>query len=254
MTSPAQEQAQWVAWIWGQPGAAPPASLRGVGPHPLARGLAAYREHAKALAVRTLAARHPLLQQWLGEAAFAGMAWAYGRAHPPEHGDIDRWGGQLARFLEAQPGMDPEPPALARLEAHLHALNECADDPPPDATLWQRLARGDAAQLRLRWSPSLALFALPETLGALLAGGAEPLPVSEGQAVVAWRRGWRPCYAAVPDGIAAWLALSLAGSTVHVALAHVLAQHPRFDFGTALALGWSQGWLLGVEDVLPAPA
>ena len=57
------DQAALVAWVWGQRGVQPPAGLRPVGAQPLARGLSAYREHAKALAVRALASRFPLLQQ-----------------------------------------------------------------------------------------------------------------------------------------------------------------------------------------------
>lgn len=254
MNGPGFEQSQWVAWIWAQPGAAPPASLRPVGPLPLERGLAAYREHAKALAVRALAAQYPLLQQWMGEPDFAGLAWAYGRAHPPRCGDVDRWGHDLATYLEGLPGMDAEPPALARLEAHLHALADGADDPPPDAGLWQRLRQGDPAALRLRWSPTLALFAAPEGLDAWLDGGNEPLGFRAQGWILAWRRGWKPCRAWVSAGWVAWLQAQAAGASLDDGLRRVGTAHPDFELGAALQLAWAQGWLLGVEPMGDGPA
>ena len=201
-----QEQAALVAWIWGQPGAEPPAQLRAPGAHALPAGLSAYREHAKALAVRALAAVYPRLQRWLGEAEFAGLAWAFARQRPPRQGDMNRWGLDLDEFLLALPGMDEEPPALAHLEAQLHRLGFAADDAAQDPALWQRLQQQDPARLRLVLSPLLGLSSLPLSLQAQLEGegGAQP---SAGDVLVwacrleallglAWRR---------PGGVAAGL-------------------------------------------------
>lgn len=259
------EQAAWVAWIWGAQGAVPPPRLRALGTVPLARGLAAYREHAKALAVRALAARYPLLQAWMGEAAFAGMAWAFARAHPPQQGDLGRWGGALRDFLQAQPRMDAEPLLLAAVDDALHRLASAPDEADPDAAIWQRLAQGDPARLRLRWSRHLRRLPLPATLGdaaalrGLLATGNEPLAAAaqaEAAFLLVWRRGWKPCRAWLADDEAHWLGLQCepeaACRTLAEAVQAQMLAYPQFDLGASLQRSWAQGWLLGVDET-PTP-
>lgn len=241
----AEEQGALAAWIWAQPGTAEPLGLRGLGPHPQ-RALQAYREHAKALALRALASAYPHVQQWLGEADFAGMAWAFARAHPPRLGDMNRWGAELARFLEAVPGMEAEPPLLAAFDWQLHCLVGAADDPPPDAALWTRLKEEDSQQLRLLCSPLLQVWQLPPTLAPLLQAGAETLldSLAAGENWLLWRQGWRPCWAAVTPGLATLVRESLARRSLAAALEAALQAEPGFDLGLALHLGWRQGWWL----------
>lgn len=258
------EQAAWVAWIWGAPGAEPPPRLRALGPVPLARGLAAYREHAKALAVRAMAARYPLLQVWMGEAEFAGMAWAFARSHPPQQGDLGRWGGELGDFLQAQPQMEAEPLLLAAVDDALHRLALAPDEPDPDPAIWQRLAQGDPARLRLRWSRHLRRLTLPATLGdaASLRGVLEPgnealgAATPDGKVLCVWRRGWQPCRAWLADDEAHWLDLQAGPdapcrSLAEAVQAQMLA-YPQFDLGASLQRSWAQGWLLGVDET-PTP-
>lgn len=249
--SDAAAQAQWVAWIWGRPCAAPPASLRPVGSQPLERGLSAYREHAKALAVRALGARFPLLCEWLGDADFAGLAWAYARQHPPRQGNLNGWGDGLSAFLQAVPDMDAEPPVLAAIDDALHRLATAADDPPADAQLWAQLAERDPATVRLRWSAHLQCMALPQPLTDLLEPGNEPLdPPSEH--LLLWRRGWKPCRGWLAPEQAHWLNLQGRSASLAEALEQQLAAHPAFDLGAALARAWQQGWLLGLDETRDA--
>lgn len=243
----AEDQEQLAAWIWAQPGATPPAGLRAVAAS-LEQGLAAYREHAKALAVRALASHCPRLAAWLGETEVAGLAWAFARAHPPRLGDMNRWGAELPGFLAALPGMEAEPPALAALDLALHELLGAADPPEPDAGLWTLLQTVPADQLRLR----LAGRALAMTGG--LPGqlaDAEPLdwPTPPGERIWIWRRGWRPCWAWLADDLADWLDQLQQAPQLAQAIERTLAQHPGLDLGLALRLAWSQGWLLGAEQL-----
>lgn len=243
----AAEQAALVAWIWAQPGAQPPASLAEAD----GRGLSAYREHAKALAVRALAAAYPRLQAWMGEADFAGLAWAFARAHPPRQGDMNRWGAELADFLAGLPGMEAEPPALAGFDWHLHRIASAADDPPQDPALWTQLAAQDPTTLRLHLSPLLRCFRLPPSLDGLLRDGAEEVGGGPAWASdwLAWRAGWRPAWAPLPEAQARLLAaLQTRGS-----LATALQALPddAAVLGPLLQRGWNQGWLLGL---LPATA
>ncbi|MBN8503453.1 MAG: putative DNA-binding domain-containing protein [Burkholderiales bacterium] len=253
------DQAALVAWIWGEAGAQAPASLTAVGPRPLDRCLSAYREHAKALAVRALAARYPLLQAWLGDPDFAGLAWAFAREHPPREGDMNRWGGELKSFLQALPGMDEEPPWLAALDDDMHRLASAADDAEPDAMLWLRLQQTDAARLRLRWSQHLRLVPSLPSLNELLAAGNEALDGLDGNAatatMVVWRRGWKPCRSWLPDDEAHWLGLQLGAEPACASLAEAVVQqlrsYPQFDLGVALQRAWTRGWLLGADETAP---
>lgn len=245
------EQAQWVAWIWGDADARPPKSLRplsSVGPQDLARGLGAYREHAKALAVRALAARFPLLRSDLGEADFAGMAWAFARQHPPTQGDLNQWGDALPDFLDALPGMESRPPLLARIDDALHRLSQAEDDPEPDPGLWLRLQQQPASRLRLRWSANLRWMAVPGDLAEILDPGNQTLDRADGWLLL-WRRHWQPCRAWLASDQAAWLRRQAHALSLADAVEAQAAEFPDFDLGSALARAWQQGWLLGAETL-----
>jgi Putative DNA-binding domain len=229
------EQAALVAWIWAQPAAEVPPGLRAASP----RHLAAYREHAKALAVRALAAAYPRLQAWLGEADFSGLAWAYARAHPPTQGDMNRWGSELAVFLQGLPGMEAEPPLLAAFDWHLHRMEGAADELAPDAGLWQQLAASDPAQLRLRLSPLLRVFELPLSVSPLLQAG-------EGPWWLAWRAGWRPSWA--PLSAPAAMLLQALMQEAHLAAALARVPQAAEQLGPLLHQGWQQGWLLAAAS------
>jgi hypothetical protein len=236
----ADEQAALVGWIWAQPEALPPPGLQ----LPSPRHLAAYREHAKALAVRALAAAYPRVQAWLGDADFAGLAWAYARAHPPRQGDMNRWGQHLAEFLAQLPGMDEEPPALAVFDWHLHQLATAADEPEADPALWQLLGQHDPAVVRLNLSTSLRVFELPRSVSGLLDDE------DGGPIWGAWRAGWRPRWASL-DSTQATLIHSLRDAP-NLAAALQQAAHAAAALGPLLHQGWQQGWLLGAELLNPA--
>lgn len=242
----ADDQQQLAAWIWAQPGASPPTSLVAVGGS-LERGLAAYREHAKALAVRALASHCPRLAAWLGDAEFAGMAWAFARAHPPRRGDMNRWGEELPDFLAALPGMEAEPPALAMLDLALRQLLGAEDEAEPDAALWTLLQTLPADQLRLR----LARGRLLNLPGSLRSGlmDAEPLdwPTPPGASVWVWRQGWRPCWTWLADDLAELLVELQQAPQLALAVERTLARRPTLALGQALRLAWMQGWLLGAD-------
>ena len=69
------------------------------------RGLQAYRANASALAQRALLFAYPVLQQLIGDEAFAMLARDLWAAHPPERGDLAQWGAALARYLTNAPAL-----------------------------------------------------------------------------------------------------------------------------------------------------
>jgi Putative DNA-binding domain len=244
--SQAASQAALAAWIWRQSPEVPQ-GLRAVGAQPLDVCLSAYREHAKALCARALGTAYPMLQAWLGDPNFAGLAWAYARAHPPTQGDMNRWGLTLAQFLASQPNMDAQPVMLASLEAHLHALNGAPDTQPIAADFWTALQNADARCVRLECCPSLALFPWLPDLGE----GSIQRPDAAETAVhaLAWRQGWRPVWTSLGAPMARWIQACLEEASLAGAVEVTLAAHPGFDLGQALRLGYQLGWWQGVQSV-----
>jgi len=82
---------------------------------------------------RALANAYPMLRKQLGDAAFDALARAYGRAHPAQDPDLNRFGARLAGFLDDVPGDPARPwlPDLARLEWAVHEAWYAPDAPAP---------------------------------------------------------------------------------------------------------------------------
>ncbi|WP_374435733.1 putative DNA-binding domain-containing protein [Inhella sp.] len=249
----ADAQARLVQAIWGPEapaaGALEAAGLSSLGGHGLARGLAAYREHAKALSVRVLAAAYPRVQAWLGSEDFAGLAWAFARRQPPQEGDLARWGAALPAFLAELPEVEPELPALAALDWALHALSWQADEYPQTDLLEQLQGQGDgvltlSAHLRRLQLPAGA-WACAEAVGAP-AWQAPGAGAGQGELLV-WRQGWRPCWAPLPPGWGLWLQRLQDGATLGAAIEAALEAAPDFHPGQALHTALAAGWLLGLQ-------
>ena len=246
-------QAALLTRIWAAADGPDPATWRPLPAVPLAQGLSVYRENAKALSVRALGAAYPRVAGWLGAPDFAGLAWAYARAHPPTLGDASAWGEALPAFLQALPGMEPALPALAQLDWALHRLAVMVDDPAPDAGLWDALQAVPPAQLRLRLSPSLHLLSLPAladdpTWAGAQVGQSAAAP-EPGADLVLWRQGWSTSWAAQRADDAMWCGHLQRGATLGEALDAVFRVHPDFDLASWLATAWQRLWLLGADDL-----
>ena len=128
------------------------------------RGLQAYRANAGALAERALATAYPTVQQLLGDESFAALARALWQAHPPLHGDVATWGGDLPGFIAAADQLAPEPylPDVARLDWAVHQADQAADDEaPPDGLSLLAGPDGPALGLRLRAGHAVLASAHP---------------------------------------------------------------------------------------------
>ncbi|MET0519812.1 MAG: DNA-binding domain-containing protein [Burkholderiaceae bacterium] len=195
------------------------------------RGLDAYRLNARALAGRALASSYPQVREWLGEADFAAMAWAFWRRHPPLGGDLAAWGAELADFLDAQHGMEPALSDRARLDWARH-LCERAADARQDAASLNRLADSDPARLRLILMPGLQLLSL-----------------QAGPHLV-WRREWRAFDRPLTAGESLFFDALLQRVDLNQALQRVLALDGPFDFGAWLQAALREGWLQAVEELI----
>ena len=218
MTAFAAQQALLDA-VLGRGDAPPLRALPGI-EGGVARGLQAYRSNAKALAGRALAGTFPRLQEELGEANFAAMAWVFWRAFPPRSGDLADWGGELPGFLAAQEDMDNGLVQRTELEWAMHEA-ERAPDAAFNAESLTLLDGGDAELLRLLMRPGTAV------VGPWLV----------------WRRGWRAVSVELDEPSARFMQAQLSGASLAASL------DADFDFANWLQDALRQGWLVGVEEI-----
>jgi Putative DNA-binding domain len=155
ITAEAMRQQQFVQALWA---GTTPVGLRAS--DDVARGLAAYRAHAAALAQRALAAVFPTVQQVVGADAFAVLSRLHWQSHPPTEGDMAQWGDALPQFLADDVALKDEPylPDLARLEWAVHVADRAGDGPSEAAGL-ALLAEHDPQQLFVQLAAGTAVVA-----------------------------------------------------------------------------------------------
>ncbi|RZT04415.1 hypothetical protein SAMN05216319_3803 [Duganella sp. CF402] len=83
---------------------------------------ALYRGNLTTTWTKTLAAAYPVVLALVGEEFFGGLARAYGRAHPSDNPDLNRFGVHFSTFLRDFPHVADYPylPDMAKLEWQLH--------------------------------------------------------------------------------------------------------------------------------------
>jgi uncharacterized protein (UPF0276 family) len=126
-----------------------------------ARRFDLYRGNLTSTWSKTLAAAYPVLLALVGEEFFGGLAQAYGRAHPSDSGDLNRFGAHFVAFLQDFPHVAEYPylPDMARLEWALHRAHYA---PAADGVTAQQIAALAPEQVetaRLRLHPACQLLA-----------------------------------------------------------------------------------------------
>ncbi len=118
------------------------------------RRLAVYRNNSRLTQREALAGIYPAVQRLLGEEFFAHMAELFAADFPSRSGDLRRYGGELAQFLEEFPPTASLAylPDVARLEWAWHEAFHAPFSAALDAQAVARLpgARGGALRLALR--------------------------------------------------------------------------------------------------------
>ena len=122
---------------------------------------ALYRGNLSATWSKTLGAAYPVIQMLVGEEFFGGLAQAYGRAHPSDSGDLNRFGARFADFLRDFPHVADYPylPDMAALEWTLHRAHYA---PSADGVTAQQMAALSPEQVeaaRLQLHPACTLLA-----------------------------------------------------------------------------------------------
>ena len=122
---------------------------------PAAR-IAIYRNNALGNYRKALAATYPVVQRLVGTTFFNAAIDAFVRVHPSPRGDVNRYGGELARFLATYPPARELPylPDVARLEWAIDQANIAADAPAFDLAALRSVAEDVLGELRFVLHPS----------------------------------------------------------------------------------------------------
>lgn len=202
-----------------------------------------YRNNVFSNYRRALAATFPVVRRLVGAAFFNTAVDAYVRAHPSTRGDVNRYGGELARFLaEYAPARAlAYLPDVARLEWAIDQAAIAADAPrfdlaalaalPEDAYDGLRLVPHPSVQLVEARYPILHIWQVnqPDFEGSPevdLEEGGDSLLVARGERGVDIER--------LEPGAAALLRGFAAGEPLAVAARRAAAAEPSFDLTAAL--------------------
>jgi hypothetical protein len=192
---------------------------------------------------KALAATFPVLRRLVGPAFFNAAVDAYVRAHPSTRGDVNRYGGELARFLAdyAAARALAYLPDIARLEWAVDQAGIAADAPPFDLAALASLPDEAHAGLRFLPHPSLQLVASPYPILRIWQvnqpafDGAAEVDLGEGGDSLLVSRGARGIdIERLEPGAAALLRAIAAGEPLAVAARRATAADPSFDLTAAL--------------------
>jgi hypothetical protein len=222
-------------------------AIKGEGPG-LERGLLAYRLNAQALATRSLGAVFARIEQHLGEASFAAMAWSFWRLYPPEQGDLGLWGEELPVFLAEQEGMTQWLIDLARLEWAAHACERAADS-ELDAASLSRLSDVEPAHLALRFRPGLCLLEVTSAAWSLWCDLEPDFDAESSVYVAIARKVWRSEAHSLQAGEWSLMTALSAGKDLEQALLAAFEAQADFDFAAWLQNALMHGWLLAAESL-----
>ncbi|WP_395406527.1 DUF692 family multinuclear iron-containing protein [Pseudoduganella sp. UC29_106] len=126
-----------------------------------AERFALYRGNLSATWTKALGAAYPVIRQLVGDEFFEALAREYGRAHPSDDGDLNRFGADLAGFLEGfQYTTDlPYLPDMARLEWLLHRAHYAPSADTVDAQALARIPAEEIESVTMELAPTVQLFA-----------------------------------------------------------------------------------------------
>jgi uncharacterized protein (UPF0276 family) len=212
--------------------------------------LGLYRGNLAAAWDKALSAAYPVLRQLVGEEFFTALAREYGRAHPSEDGDLNRFGGHLAAFLGgfAPVANYPYFPDMARLEWALHRAHYAPSAQAMDAPALAA-AGEDADRAQVRLHPACTLLASEWNVAALWlahqpgtqSGFPERLDLPCWMAVA--RPHWKAAVLPLDRAGHAALAVLRDGGTLGAALDAALALDAQCDIAAAFRL-WLEWGLL----------
>lgn len=224
------------------------------------RGLKTYQANAHASALRSLQSVYPVVAQLIGEDAFEHLARDFWAQHPPLHGDLAQWGGELSGFIARISALQTEPylSDVARAEWALHTAATAADH-SADLSTFSLLTTQDPEVLTLQLASGTALvhsqFPIASLLSAHLYGSpsfedvGQKLRQNLPEVALVWRQGLRPKVALCTAAEAVFMGQLLAGASLLAALEsdELAAPAAPFDLQLWLPQAVQSGLLLGVR-------
>lgn len=122
-----------------------------------AERFALYRGNLTSTWAKALAAAYPVIAQLVGEEFFTALAREYGRAHPSDNGDLNRFGAHFESFLRSFEHVQDLPylPDMARLEWQLHRIHYAHHEPALQALDIDSQA---VEEQSFPWQPTAQLF------------------------------------------------------------------------------------------------
>jgi hypothetical protein len=222
------------------------------------RGWQAYRAHASALAVRSLASAYPGIAQLLGDEVFGHLARSLWRAHPPSFGDIALWGEALAEHIQRSDNwreLLADYPALADMARVEWALHRCATlvNASPDVSSWSLLANHDPGQLRMQLAPGCQIIRSSHELASLMHEAqlqpTAPTADADPRHILIWRHGFKPCWRAASAAEAAFVHTALGPLSLNKALERTSLAHADFDFQSWLMHAAHSGLLIAIHPL-----
>jgi len=126
--------------------------------HPERFGL--YRGNLTATWGKAMSVAYPVIAQLVGDEFFAALVREYGRAHPSDHGDLNRFGAHFESFLRGFPHVQDLPylPDMARLEWQLHRTHYAQETAPVAAEDIAAIPPEMIESCTFEWPPTAQLF------------------------------------------------------------------------------------------------
>jgi hypothetical protein len=149
--------------------------------------IAVYRNNVLGNYRQALAATYPVVRRLVGGPFFDAACTAFVRAHPSLHGDVNRYGGEMARFLATYPAPHKLAylPDVARLEWAIDQANIAADASALDRAALAAVPVAALGGVRLGLHPSVQMvksrYPLFRIWQANQPGGADGSPVDPGE-------------------------------------------------------------------------
>jgi hypothetical protein len=205
--------------------------------------LGVYRNNILGNYRKALAASYPVVLRLVGAPFFNAAVDAFVRAHPSTRGDVNRYGGELARFLAAYPparglGYLPD---VARLEWALDQAGIAADAQPLDLAALGSVPAGELDTLRFVLHPSAHLIASPYPILHIWRvnqpdyDGEVAVDLGEGgDALLVLRTAQGVSIEPLAPGEHALLAAFGAGATLATAAKRAAMAEPAFDLTASL--------------------
>jgi uncharacterized protein len=217
------------------------AALANADPRLLDR-LALYRGNVTAAREKALANAYPVVRALVGEEFFAGLARAYGHAHPSRSGDLNVFGERFAAFVAAFEHARSLPylADVAALEWSVHRAHYAADADPLARDRLGTLAADRLLGTRFSLHPACAwigsAFPVASIWRAHQPGATVALPdsVERREFALVVRPRWRVDVLASSAGEIAALEQLRQGADMGCAIGAALDAEPRFDFARTL--------------------